>query len=238
MKKLNGKNKEVLVISDTHIPYSHVDYVKFLRAIKNKYKPSIILHIGDELDYHAISFHDFDSSLFSADTELDTAIDEIHSGLHQLFPKMYLLESNHGSLIYRKIKHMGVPIRTIKPLHELYETPLWSWHHEIVLDTKIGPVYLCHGKSGAYGKCARENMMSAIQGHFHGKFEITWHKSPMGMRFNAFTGCLVNGDSMAMAYAKNNLPKPILGCLRIDKEGIPHLLQMRLDKKGRFNGKI
>ena len=135
---LNGKRKNILIISDTHIPYSHPDYILFLTAVKKKYKPHIIIHIGDELDYHAISFHDSDSSLMSADMELDKAIIELQEGLAKLFPKMYLLESNHGSLVYRKLKHHGIPIRVLKDLPELYETPTWSWHFEIVLDTLMG----------------------------------------------------------------------------------------------------
>jgi hypothetical protein len=234
-KKINAFNKKVLVIPDTHIPYSHPDYLLFLQYLKEKHKPDVALHLGDELDYHAISFHDSDSSLLSADMELDKAIIELNEGLHRLFPKLYLLESNHGSLVYRKMRHHGVPVRVVRPLHDLYETPLWEWHHDILLLTNLGPVYLCHGKAAAYGKLAKEMGCSAIQGHYHGKFEITWHKTAMGTRFNAFGGCLVDDASMAMAYAKNNLPKPILGAIVIDELGIPSLEKMKLNAAGRWD---
>ena len=136
------------------------------------------------------------------------------------------------------MKHHGIPIRVLKNLQELYETPRWSWHHDIILMTNMGHVYLCHGKSSAYGKLAKEMGCSAIQGHFHGKFEITWHKSAMTSRFNAFSGCLIDDDSMAMAYARNNLPKAILGAMLIDEQGFPRLLKMRLNGKGRFEPKM
>ena len=235
MKKINGTGKKILIIPDTHIPYSHLDYIKFLKYLKQKYSPDIAIHLGDELDYHAISFHDSDTSLLSADMELDKAIIELQEGLHKLFKKLYLLESNHGSLVTRKMKHMGVPIRVLKSMQDLYGTKDWSWHHEILLLTKQGPVYLCHGKSSAYGKLAKEMGCSAIQGHFHGKFEITWHKTATGSRYNAFAGCLVDENSMAMAYAKNNLPKPILGAMLIDEHGLPRLLKMKLNAKGRWD---
>lgn len=236
--RINASGKSVLLISDQHIPYSHKDYIKFLKAIKEKMKPQVIINGGDELDYHAISFHDSDSSLFSADMELDNAIIEMQEGLHKLFPKMFLLESNHGSLVFRKTKHHGLPIRLIKPLHELYETPQWSWHHDIILKTRVGEVYICHGKTAAYGKLCKEMMMSAIQFHFHGRFEVTWHRSATGSRFNMYCGCLVDENSMAMAYGKNNLPKPILGVGYIDKNGFPHLIRMNLDKNGNWDEKI
>jgi hypothetical protein len=236
MKKVNGNGKRVLVIPDTHIPYAHPDYMKFLKYLKSKYTPDLAIHLGDELDYHAISFHDSDSSLFSADRELDNAIIELQEGLHKEFPRLLVLESNHGSLVYRKMKANGLPIRVLKSMQELYGTKLWSWHHEILLSTKLGPVYFCHGKSSAYGKLAKEMGCSAIQGHFHSKFEITWHNSATGSRFNAFAGCLVDERSMAMAYARNSLPKPIHGAILIDERGLPRLLKMKLNARGRWDG--
>jgi metallophosphoesterase superfamily enzyme len=235
---INGLSKTILVISDTHIPYSHRDYIKFLRAVKKKYKPDIIIHIGDELDYHAISFHDSDSSLPTSDRELDNSIIEIQEGLHKLFPEMRLLESNHGSLVTRKMKHHGIPLRVLKPLNELYETPLWTWHFEILVSTKLGKVLFNHGKVATYGKGCKEQNYSLVQGHYHGKCEITWHRTSTSERFNMFVGCLVDEYSMAMAYGRNNLPKPIHNVGIIDKNGMPHNVRMILDKKGRWVGHL
>lgn len=225
MLKLDARGKRVLFISDTHIPYSVSGYISFLSDLKDKFKPDIVIHVGDELDYHSISFHDSDQELFSAGHELDRAIIELQEGLHKLFPKLYLLESNHGSLIFRRMKHSGVPIRVLKPLEQLYETPLWEWHHDILLQTNSGKVYICHGKSGVYAKMPMTMGASCVQGHFHGKFEITYHKSALNTRFNMFIGCLADEDSLAMAYGKNNLPKPINGTGGLKANGEPLLFR-------------
>ena len=50
--------KSILVISDQHAPYHHIDTLDFLSAIKEKYKPDCVVNIGDEMDWHSISFHD------------------------------------------------------------------------------------------------------------------------------------------------------------------------------------
>ena len=63
-------HKSILIISDTHIPYHHKDLFPFLKAIKKLYKPTKIVHIGDEVDKHALSFHDSDPDLPSAGDEL------------------------------------------------------------------------------------------------------------------------------------------------------------------------
>ena len=235
MIRLDATDKNVLIISDTHIPYSHIDYIKFLKRIKeNLPDDTIYIHIGDEVDGHAWSFHKSDAELYSAGHELSRAIVEIQEGLHKLFPKLFLLDSNHGSLLSRKTKFHGLPMASLKPLNQLYETPRWEWHDEIILDTNKGPVYLCHGKSGAYGKLCKEMGMSTIQGHFHTKFELTYHESIGQKRFNMIIGCLADRDGLAMAYAKNLTVRFQLGCGYIDHFGTPHLIPMPLDDENRL----
>ena len=41
--------KSILVISDQHAPYHHIDTLDFLSAIKQKYKPDCVVNIGDEM---------------------------------------------------------------------------------------------------------------------------------------------------------------------------------------------
>ncbi len=239
--EINASRKRALIISDLHIPYHHPDAFKFLAAIKDKYleKNSVIINLGDELDKHAISFHQSDSELFSAGDELEKAKEIIHmkGGLHELFPKMNLCESNHGSLVYRKAKHHGIPLEYFRSYSEILETPKWAWHEDIVLKTKRGPVYITHGKSGIYGKLCKEEGMSCIQGHYHSKFEITWHKTKASERFNCFAGCLIDRQSMAFAYARNSIPKAVLGVAILSREGYPRLIKMDI-KNNRWTGNL
>jgi hypothetical protein len=109
------KYKSILCISDLHFPYSHKDSLKFLEAIKKKYKPDKVVCLGDELDYHAMSFHDSDPDLDSAGRELEKGLAYMQ-GLMSLFPACDVLESNHGSLFYRKAKHHGMPRHLLKEL--------------------------------------------------------------------------------------------------------------------------
>jgi hypothetical protein len=230
MLKLDARGKRVLFISDSHIPYSKRGYLDFLKKTKDDFvrDGDLIIHVGDELDFHNLSFHDSDSSLFSGGHELDRSIEELHqeNGLAKLFPKMFLLESNHGSMILRKTKHNEIPIRVLRPLPDLYETPHWSWHESILLLTDLGWVYCTHGKSAAYGRMVNSIGASVVQGHFHTKFEITYHRSVLATRFSMFVGCLADRDSLAMAYAKSNIPEFINGTGGIWESGHPVLFPM------------
>ena len=240
IRQINAKGKKVLIIPDLHCPYHHSDSFNFLLAVKKKFtnKNSIIINLGDEIDNHAISFHKSESELFSAGHELEMACKFLQQ-LNKIFHKMFLLESNHGSLIFRRLKHEGIPIRVLKELNDIYGVTGWTWHHDIKLTTKHDlPTYLCHGKSSPYNKLAKDVGMNAIQGHFHGKFELTWFKSPTIERYNIFSGCLIDWNSLAFAYGKNNIPKPILGCVVIDKQGNPILVKMNLNSSGRWIGRV
>ena len=92
------KHESVLVISDLHIPYHHQSSFDFLQAVKKKYKPDLVVNIGDELDQHAISMHDSDPDLPSAGDELKLSKAYIKD-LEKIFPQRTLVDSNHSSLV-------------------------------------------------------------------------------------------------------------------------------------------
>lgn len=237
MKKLDAKGKRVLIIPDTHEPFGHPDLIKFLSAVKSKYldEDDLVLHLGDEIDGHCISFHDSEPDLpFSPSSELEKAVEKI-ADLQEIFPKMYLCESNHGSLVYRRQKAAGLPRSVFKSYQEILGTPNWQWHEDYVLQTKMGDIYVCHGKTSATGKLSKEmGTYGAIQGHFHGKFQVVWSTTVTGTRFDAFSGCLIDRSSLAFAYGKNHIPKPILGCLLISKAGYPKMIKMITTDEGRW----
>jgi len=226
MKRIDARGKRVLLISDLHFPWS-VDYwYEFLEHIHKVRQYDIIISMGDEVDHAGISFHEKEDGMPSPSKELEMAIDCMGL-LSHLFPKVYILTSNHGSLVFRKAKFHSIPYAMIKPLPELYGTPLYEWHDEILLETNSGPVYLSHGKSGAYGKMVKEMGVSCVQGHFHSKAEITYHQFVTGKKFSMFVGCLADEQKIAFNYSKNNIPKFINAVGEIDRQGQPHLIFYR-----------
>ncbi len=50
-------------------------------------------------------------------------------------------------------------------------------------------------------------------------------------------GCLVDSHSLAMAYNKNNLKRPVIGC-GVIIDSIPQLIPMVLNKAGRWIGRL
>lgn len=228
----------LLCISDMHHPYGHPDTVPFLLALKGKYKFDRILVGGDEIDGHALSFHDHDSDLLSAGHELEAAIKCLEP-LYKAFPQADVLESNHGSLVYRKGKHHGLPRQVLKSYGEILRSPAdWVWHHELVLQFSNGKKAVAHhGYSSNVLSASRERGMSLIQFHFHNSLSIQFWENADDAYFALQSGCLIDDKSLAYAYNKLSIKRPIIGCSGV-LEGVPVLFPMFLDRHKRWTGRI
>lgn len=229
-------NKRVLVIPDMHHPFCHVDTVEFLRFIKNKYKPDYVLCLGDEIDANSSSFHPKSSDLHSPNDELAMAIRSLKP-LYRLFPKVDVLESNHGSLYYRRAKAGEIPSRVLKSYREVLEAPKgWKWHNDLTLTLPNGTkLYCCHGQSSDVLKNSKNKSMSYIQGHWHSKYELRYWANSDGLYFGVTSGCLIDYKSLAFEYGRLMLDKPILGVTMII-DSLPQLVPMVLKKNGRWRG--
>lgn len=227
----------ILVISDLHCPYSHPDTLKFLKALKTKYKPDSVVCIGDEVDFHALSYHESNPDLPNAGRELALAIKALKP-IYTLFPQVTVVESNHGSMVLRKALTAGMPSKVLKSYNEILEAPKgWKWVFDTIVKTSLGPVYFCHGKTGTPGRLASQYGMSTVQGHFHEKSQINYISTPEKLMFDAHTGCLADDKSLALGYNKVNPKRPIVSILVI-LNGIPHIIPMVLNRTGRWTGKL
>lgn len=227
-------NSRILFISDLHIPYHHPDSFDFLRYLKDKYKPTRVICLGDELDKHSLSYHDSDPDLYSAGHELEVSIAFIQE-LEEIFPKMDILESNHGSLVWRKAKTNGIPKHYIKSYNDVLGVGKdWRWHFDMTLDLPDGTqCYVHHGKASDVLKLSQQMGMSAVQGHYHTDLGARFWANPNGLYFGMQCGCLIDRESYAFAYSNVNIKKQLIGTgLIIDS--LPVIEPMVLNEKGRW----
>lgn len=221
-----------------HWPYSHPDTILFLRAVHEKFvkkaKNPLILIGGDEVDWHSISFHTPDPALPNPSKELELAIQKLKY-LYSLFPNAIVLESNHGSLVYRKQKHHGLPIEAIRTYEDILQAPKgWKWVKEATFTTSLGEwVYAVHGKSSDVLKLSKAEAMSSVQFHFHEKYNLQYWANAKRIHFAMQCGCLSDDKSLAMEYNKLNLHRPING-IGLIVDGVPRLLPMLKDHNNRW----
>ena len=229
--------KSVLIISDTHIPYHAKELMPFLKLLKKKYKPDRVIHIGDEVDKHAMSFHDSDPDLPSAGDELKLSIPVIKQ-LEKMFPKMDLLDTNHGSLVFRRAYKHGIPKAYIKKYNDFLQVGKgWKWHDDLIIDTPLGKVYFCHGKTPDILKLATSMGMSCVSGHYHSLMGVRWFGNSLGLYFGLQVGCMIDSKSLAFRYNKVQKARPIIGC-SIIYNGLPIIEPFIKDKSGKWVGKL
>lgn len=229
-------NSRVLLISDLHIPYHHQDALAFLQHLKEKYNPTRVICLGDELDKHALSYHDSDPDLPSAGDELRKSLPVI-AELHEMFPVMDIIESNHGSLVWRKAKTFGIPKHYIKGYNDVLEVGEgWKWSFDLTITLPNGQkCYIHHGKTSDVIKLSQQMGMCAAQGHFHETFKIDYWGNPNGLFWGLQCGCLIDDDALAFSYNNVNIKRPVIGT-GVIINGQPILEPMILDDNGRWVG--
>tara|TARA_R110000824_G_scaffold344886_1_gene531557 strand:- start:23555 stop:24439 length:885 start_codon:yes stop_codon:yes gene_type:complete len=236
-KPVEHENQRVLLISDMHIPYHHPDTLEFLQYLKTKHKPTKVICMGDELDKHALSFHDSDPDLLSAGDELRASL-PIIAELKRMFPDMDILESNHGSLVYRKAKAHGVPRHYLKSYNDVLGVDdRWKWHFDLTIDLPDGnKCYFHHGKSNNVARVSQQMGMCAAQGHFHEIFRADYWGNSEGLFWGLQTGCLINDKAYAFSYNNVNIKRPLIGTAAII-DSLPILEPMVMDDEGRWVGR-
>ena len=227
----------ILCISDTQFPFHHRDTFPFLKAVKKKYKPELVIHQGDEVDFHALGRWSVNPDGYSAGMELDLALEAMRE-LYTLFPKVRVCTSNHTVRPLKKMFDSGIPRKFIRDYHEFLEAPKgWSWADRWVFDDIIFE----HGENvsgpNAALNAAKQNMRSTSIGHQHSYGGVKYYATHDKVIFGMNTGCLIDTEQYAFAYGKKMRVKPTLGC-GIILSGAAHFLPMFLDKHRRWNGVI
>jgi len=219
-------NKIVGIIGDTHIPYELDGYLEFCKATFRKYRVNEVVHIGDLVDNHALSFHDSEPLLQGVTGELYTAREKLKAW-YRAFPKLTLITGNHDRIPARQLRKIGMePSIYLRPLEELYCFPKgWTCAEQIEID---GVLYH-HGDTAlgvnGFRKDSQERMQSTVTGHAHSNAGISATATDQELIFGMAVGCGVDHKHIAFAYGKHFRHKPILACGVVVK-GQPYIEYM------------
>ena len=216
----------VLVIGDTHCPAVHRKYLKFVQQIFSKYECNRVVHIGDVVDHHCISFHKKHPEHPAAMDEYNSAMKHINTW-HKIFPVMDVCIGNHDERVCRLAADAGIPDMYIRNYSDVYGTPLWNWAKTHEID---GVLYT-HGTgaSSAYPafNAAKTRASSVVMGHTHSNAAINWLVGPNTRFFGMSVGSGVDRNHLAMQYGDHYLKKPVLSC-GVVVDGHPYLELMPL----------
>jgi hypothetical protein len=194
-RKRNTKN--VLVIGDLHEPFTLDGYLEFCLYIQKKYQTTHTIFIGDELDAHAVSYHDHDPDGYSAGHELERAIEKLEPWV-EAFPVADVCIGNHTRLVARKAVTGGIPSAWLRSYSDVLGAPSWEFREEFIYDN----VKYVHGEQGSARIRARKDLISTVQGHRHPEAYV---EHIVGETFHIFgmqVGCGIDRRAYAFNYAK------------------------------------
>ena len=206
------KYRNVLVISDTHLPFELPNYLDFCKQIEKRCKCDKVVHIGDLVDNSSISYHEHCPDGWSPADEMKVAKKHLVKWF-KAFPNVYLCRGNHDCLVSRKGKTAGLPEIVFKPFRQIWEFGSgWrdAFFHEIY------GVHFEHG-TGYGGKlshmsAAYDNRQSIVVGYTHSTGGVEYIANNRNCIFGMNVGCGIDRKKYAFRYGKDFRRKPIIGC--------------------------
>jgi metallophosphoesterase superfamily enzyme len=189
-------------------------YVSFLKRIADRYAVDRVVHIGDLVDWHSISYHERSPGLSNPSQEFRKARRQV-AALSRAFPDADWLIGNHDALTERQATTAGLPLEVLRDYADLWEVD-WRVHPRFSKLNIDGALY-AHGDSGPGGKYAainqaKANFRSTVVGHFHAQAGVSWWANPEFRVFGLSVGTGVDVDLLQFDYGKRFPAKPILGC--------------------------
>lgn len=204
----------VLAIGDTHCPGMRRGYVEFLCRIRDRWKPTRIVHIGDLVDWNSIKFHEKDPGTTHPEEEYRRAKRQV-AKLAAEFPKADWMVGNHDVLPARVATSCGLPLEVLRNYNDLWDI---QWKvHERFAKLFIDGVCYSHGDSGTQGQDAalsqaKQNFCSTVIGHTHTQAGVRYWANKRSRIFGLSTGCGIDAAALQFAYSKPYPSKPVLGC--------------------------
>ena len=201
------------IIGDTHIPYELDGYLEYCQQIFKDWEVNYVVHIGDLIDNHALSFHPSEPSLKGANGEMVDALEKLKPW-YKAFPKLTLIQGNHDKIPQRQLTKIGIDAEIwMKPIADVYQFPK-GW--KVVDSIEIDGVLYHHGETAGgvngFRNDAKARMVSTVSGHNHGNAGVSATSSDHRLVKGMAVGCGVDNSSMAMAYGKHFKNKPIISC--------------------------
>lgn len=217
--------KTVLVLPDLQIPFHHPYSLTFLKRVRDKYKPDVVVCVGDEWDNCALSRYPKNPDGLSAGDEHRKAV-RASKPFYEAFPEVLVCESNHRQRLYKRAYEAGIPQDMIKATHDYMGAPKgWQWQFSWKVD---GIVYE-HGDRASGAATGRNlidaNHASVVYGHHHDCPGIVYTRKANKTMFAMNVGCLVDERTYAMNYTRMNKTKPVLSC-GVVVDGVPHVIPM------------
>lgn len=199
------------IIGDPHEPCTRPGYLEFCSDTFEYYRVDQVIHIGDAVDWHGISFHARQPEGPGVAAEYTLAYNKMQKW-HTRFPNLKWCIGNHDERPARLAASVNIPEFMIKSYEEIWGVPGWEMGFHFVIDDvmyKHGTA--CSGVHPAWNQM-NKSKMSVVMGHCHSRAGAKWSMNPNRRFFAMDVGCGINEKEYAFAYGKDMVERPILAC--------------------------
>jgi len=213
------------VIGDTHEPVCRLGYRDFCTDTFMKFGVDLVIHIGDLIDWHGISFHAKQPMCPGVVDEYEMAFARVQKW-RERFPVLQWCIGNHDERPTRLARSVGIAEFALQPYNHLWGVPEWEMGFKFIHDGVI----FRHG-TGLGGvhpawNLMNKSKMSVVMGHCHSRAGMKWSMNPHKRFFCMDVGCGINEREYAFAYGKDLPERPVLACGIID-DGQPYSIAMK-----------
>jgi len=217
----------ILIIGDTHLPATKEYYLEFLIATMSRFNCKEIIHIGDLVDFHSISYHEHDPDYHSVSNELKLVRYQLKRWINT-FPNMKICIGNHDLLIYRKAKTHGLSKEFFKSMNQILDVPdTWTFDNEF----QIQNIKFFHGTgfSGKYphANAATTHRQNCVIGHCHAVAGIEYTASAKDLIWGMSVGSGVDDKQIVFEYGQDMPRKSIISC-GVIVDGNPIIQTMKI----------
>jgi len=213
------------IIGDTHEPVSRAGYLDFCSDTFEKYHVDWIVHIGDLVDWHGVSFHAKQPQCPGMADEYELAYEAVQRW-RERFPNVKWCIGNHDERPARLALSVGMAEFCLKPYNELWGVPGWEMDFEFELDETIFMHGTGRGGIHPAWNAMNKKKMSVVMGHCHTRAGMKWSTNFKKRYFCLDTGCGINDREFQFAYGKNTEERPVLSCAVVE-DGQPHSIAMK-----------
>jgi predicted phosphodiesterase len=219
-----------MVFGDTHAPFHHKRCLEFLADISSDFKPDTVVHTGDLTDQYNFSRFERDMVADKPGKELKKMRD-FTSKLHDIFPDLTIVKSNHDVRLWQAAKKGGIPRECLISWDKLIGSEDFDWKlvndYLFTVDSDRSKWQVSHHKTGTALSTSQKLGRNVVLGHHHTR-QGTYRWSPEKGKtlWGVDTGCLIDNKTYAFYYAKANALQQVGGAVLIE-DGIPRIVPLR-----------
>lgn len=189
-----GPFKRVAILGDTHFPFEDVEALSYCYAIIEKFKPEVVVQIGDLYDALAWSKYPSHMERMSPETEMREAkrrASIMWKTVQSIAPeaKCYQIKGNHDERPYKRLIEKAPELASFIDLRSWWNFDSVSTIHDSREPLIIDGIGYVHGWLSGEFKHAQYFNMPIVRGHSH-RGGCVWKRHNRSWLFELDTGYL------------------------------------------------